>query len=56
MGCVCLTLPESVLPVLLHLLFVPVCWDKKLASGALEFLSEFSYCQVPKVALLKPEA
>lgn len=40
--------------MLLHLLFV--CWDKKLASGTLGFLSEFSYCQVPKVVLLKPEA
>lgn len=30
---VCLTLPEGVLPVQLHLLFV--CRDKKLASGAL---------------------
>lgn len=25
-GCVCPTLPEGLLPVLLHLLFV--CWDK----------------------------
>lgn len=43
--------------MLLHLLFVLVCCDRqKLASGALRFLSEFSYYHVPEEPLLKPQA
>lgn len=38
--------------MLLHLLFVLVCCDRqKLASGALRFLSEFSYYHVPEEPL-----
>lgn len=49
-GCVCLTSPR--------LCCCTCCLSPTgpEASGAPEFRSEFSYCQVPKVALLKPEA